>query len=282
MGNHNNSKISKIIFWLDSNVNNQENTKYQKIIKAYKNTALYTFTDINICISNLMKIKFMKTYIMISGSLSQEFFIEFVKIINKIKTVPSIIIFTSKEKFRLIKTNILNLKNFSLFDIKLVFANFKPIHNYLNLENIYKPKNIGSIKSDEIDNCFSFEYIKELKDLIFPLIFFEYIDNPNDHEIISFNRYLLDKYSSNKKMKYLIDQLFLKVRIPIDILVKYWLRAYTNETNFYREMNYYLERKKGNEYDIYIRALYQGLITKSISPLINKTLYRGAKIKKMN
>ena len=65
--------------------------------------------------------------------------------------------------------------------------------------------------------------------------------------------------------------------MPLPILVKYWERAYTAQTNFYKDMNNSLERKLGNDYDIFIKVLYQGLLLKSIKPLIDQKLYRGEK-----
>ena len=91
------------ILWLDKNVNNLENSFYQSLIMEKNTFKLSTFTEIKECISKLKQIKFEKTYILLSGSISKEFFIEFEKIIGEIKINPIIIIFTSKEKLNLIK-----------------------------------------------------------------------------------------------------------------------------------------------------------------------------------
>ncbi len=268
------------ILWLDKNVNNFENSFYQSLIMEKNTFKLSTFTEIKDCISKLKQIKFEKTYILLSGSISKDFFIEFEKIIGEIKINPIIIIFTSEEKLNLIKKNILSLDKFTLFDINLVFDNYNKIVNQIESQNSYKLNYIEPLPYEEDENCFSFEYINELKDLIFPLSFIEFMENPNKNEIKKFNYFLLNKYSEKIKMKILIEQLLVNVKIPIQILVKFWLRAYTLESNFYREMNYSLERKLGNDFDIYIKALYQGLLTKSITPLIEQKLYRGAKINK--
>ena len=268
------------LLWLDSNVNNSENSLYQKIIKKNPHIKLLTFIDTIACINQLKEINFEKTVIIISGSLSREFFIEFQKIINIIKVIPVIMIFTSKTKLELIKKDIISLDKFTLFNSNLVFDKFETIKNKLKFESIYEPNMREITQYEENDNCFSFEYINELKDLIFPLNFIEFMEIPNKNEIIEFNHFLLDKYSSQITMKNLIEQLLLNVKIPPQILVKYWLRAYTLESFFYREMNYYLERKIGNDFDVYIKVLYQGLTIKSIFPLINEKLYRGAKMKK--
>ena len=79
-------------------------------------------------------------------------------------------------------------------------------------------------------------------------------------------------------MKELITQLLLNINIPCEILVKYWLRAYTLESNFYKKMNDYLKRKLGNDYDTYIKVVYNALHINSIVPSEEKILYLGAKI----
>ena len=265
---------------MDKNVNNKENSFYQELIIKMEKFELKTYVITKKLISELKKINFEKTYIIISGSISQEFFIEFEKVIGEIKINPIIIIFTSKKNFNLIKKNIISLNRFSLFDMNLVFEGFKSVQKIITSENKYKP-NIkeSNIKSIEMDDCFSFEYIKELRDLILPLTFSEFLEIPSKSDIIEFNHFLLDKYYLKDRMKFLIEQLLVDIKIPFQILVKYWIRAYTLETPFYQDMNYSLERKLGNDYDIFIRVLYHGLLTKSITPLINQKLYRGAIIK---
>ena len=79
-------------------------------------------------------------------------------------------------------------------------------------------------------------------------------------------------------MEPLITQLLLNINIPCEILVKYWLRAYTSDSGFYGKMNNYLQRKLGNDYDTYIKVVYNALHINSIAPSKEEILYRGAKI----
>ena len=293
MGNQNqNQEIEKdkkpkidtnmYVLWLDKNVNSDENKKYQAMIKNMKIFEFLTYTSIKDCLSKLKEINFRKTYLIISGSISKAFFIEFEKVINIINVCPEIIVFTSKNIFSSIKNNIINLDNFSLFDINLVFKTFPPIETQLKSFDKYKPHYIEPDKLEELkeNDCFSFEYINSSNDLILPLTFMEFMEIPNKFEIISFNEFLLDKFSNKIEMKELIEQLLLDTKIPLQILVKYWIRTYTLETKFYGEMNSLLEKKLSDEYDIYIRMLYYGLKKHILEPCINKELYRGALIKK--
>ena len=116
----------------------------------------------------------------------------------------------------------------------------------------------------------------------------EFMEVPNKNEIHNFNKFLLDKYYKSDKVKNeqayelledLVNQLLLmETNIPIQILVKYWIKLYTLDTFFYREMNLTLTKKLNNDFDIYIRALYHGFMAKAIKPVINVVLYRGSLI----
>ena len=281
--------INENLIWLDPNVNNPENLYYQREIKEINKFHLFLFTNTKECISKLKTIHFQKTYILVSGSLSKEFFIEFEKIINEILICPEVIIFTSKSKLNLIKKNILGLEKFSFFDVNLLFDDFYKVYTKLSSEDIYKPNYKEIVNFQNYEDCFTFEYINELRDLIFPLTFIEFIEFPSKIEILDFNKFLLDKYQENypdqnflkgiQYLKGLTQQLLLDIKIPIPILVKYWIRAYTVHSPFYREINYTLIKKLNNDFDTFIRVLYQGLITKSIKPLIDEKLYRGSMIK---
>ena len=199
--------------------------------------------------------------------------------------IPKIIIFTSKETFKKIKNHIFNLDKYDLFDINLVFDNFSPILDELKIKNECICQNNYNYESvNQKRNYFSFEYIKEKKQLVFPLYLTDFLDIPNLNEINDFNNFLLKRFSyengTKTDIKELISQLLVKTKIPLQILIKYWLRAYTTETKFYKNMNTYLVERLGNQYDIYIKVLYHGLKQNYIIPCIDKELYRGALITK--
>ena len=270
------------ILWVDKNVNEGENMEYQNKIQKIKQIKLFPFTNINDCITELKKIKFEKTFIIISGSLSLDFFKEMKKQenINKIKVIPEIIIFTSYKRFEQIKINSYN-ENFILFDNNLIYCDFDPVKKQLQKKQIYKPNKTNQKENSTTNGevSFTFEYIKDPSELRLPLYYKDFIDYPNKNEITDFNHFLLDNFSSNcPEMKKLITQLLLNINIPCEILVKYWLRAYTSESDFYKKMNDYLIRQLGNDYDTYIKVVYNALHINSIVPSEKKILYRGAKI----
>ena len=120
------------ILWIDENVNKGENMDHQNELKEINQIKLFPFTNINDCITKLKEIEFEKTFIIISGSLSLNFFKEMKKKenINKIKVIPEIIIFTSYNRFEQIKINSYN-ENFILFDNNLIYCDFGPVKQQL-------------------------------------------------------------------------------------------------------------------------------------------------------
>ena len=269
------------LLWIDRNVENIENYGYQKQIRNNNAFRFEKFTNISDCIEKLKKIEFQKTFIIVSGSFSKEFFTKMEGIVNELKVIPKIIIFTSSRRYKEIKDNILNLDTFDLFDINLVFDYFAPVMDELKCKNIYN-FNPNCFSNDiEINkNNFSFEYIEESRQLILPLYLTDFLGIPNQNEIKDFNVFALKNFSNNRKIKELIEQLLLKSKVPLQILIKYWLRAYTIESAFYRQMNNYLMGRLGNQFDTYIKVLYYGLRQNYISSCIDKELFRGGTITK--
>lgn len=83
---------------------------------------------------------------------------------------------------------------------------------------------------------------------------------------------MLDKYQ-NDDMQELFSQVY-NVKYPILLRIKYWLRVYTLQTNFYNEMNSNLMRDKIEPYKAYIQLLYYGLNRYEFNFSYTKNLYR--------
>jgi len=287
MGNHNISPtISKEeikqfqnsnLIWLDSNVNNSENTIYQNLIKKISQIKFYTFTEINKCIQKLTKINFEKTFVLVSGTLSKKFFTEIEKIKNQLKVIPIIMIFTRKG-FYVTKQNILFHDKCILFNPKSIFESFIPIKEALKGQS-YVPKNVGSVSYLNIQNSFSFECISSSDQIILPLYFLDFLNIPNRKEIFDFNCFLLDKYNNVPKMKKILNQLLLSIPIPNEILIKYYLSVLEICPQFLEEMNYCLEQQFCFDYDIFMKILYIGLLKNNIKSY-KKKIYKATTIKK--
>ena len=300
----NNKELNKIIIhiiWLDKEVNNEENKKYQQFFtKNEQQIDFLSCTETKNCIYNLNKINdFKKTFVIISGSLLIDFCKKFEKSekdklqkkdskneeINEITVVPDILIFTSSKRFISIKEFILT-NNFPLLDCNSIFFEFEPIKQKIEESLSYKfDKKETEKLNTQNEDIFCFEHIKDQKDLILPLHFQDFIEYPNKNEITKFNQFLLDQFSDEELYK-LIQQLFLKAVIPCQILVKYYLRAYTLQSAFYSQMNKSLQKYLVEDYQLvknyetYIKVVYHGLLSKYIPFKIDCKLFRGTRIKK--
>ena len=85
-----------IVIWLDQNVDKDINTIYAKDLRAL-NTIKYlrTYKNIEDAVTNLRKIKFDETIIIVSGRLYSEFVEKFKENLLGLYTIPKIIVFTS-------------------------------------------------------------------------------------------------------------------------------------------------------------------------------------------
>ena len=79
----------------------------------------------------------------------------------------------------------------------------------------------------------------------------------------------------NKKITELIYPLIFLKQIPVEILVKFWLRIYTLETDFYSNMNCKLMKLKGKEFETYIKLIYFALNNKLVKNRWDIYLFRG-------
>ena len=126
------------------------------------------------------------------------------------------------------------------------------------------------------NDCFSFEYITEDSQLIYPSIYNEIITNKKieENEINNFNCFL--KKNFGQHLYNLIKPLNLQLikNIPIEIISKYYVCAYSSESHFYRILNYDLMLFKGEKYYPFIKTLYKGMNYYNYKDL-KTPLYRG-------
>ena len=159
------------------------------------------------------------------------------------------------------------------------------LHNKNDILNPLKDSNedqLDIIKNFEDGNKdesiqYNFENISNFRQLILPIFLYIYIANPKDTEISKFNHYILTHYSKEPKLVDLINQIYIGYQIPNEITSKYWVRAYTAQSNFYKEMNKDLRLDKFDKYLTFIHMMYNGIKIKSFSFNPNCKLYRGAK-----
>ena len=264
-------KLPKLI-WIDKSVNEGENKRYQKELYDIKLFDYKVFESIEEGINEIKKISFEKIYLIIRGTMFQDFLTVFKEEKKKISCSLDILIFTSKKHKYLVEDISEKDKDISsgfLFNNKKIFITFKELREYLKgTHNI----NISEIEEQEE----IFEKIENYEQLILPIYYQKLIEPIKIEEINDFNNYLMNFYG--EKMKSLISQLDNISQMPYEIICKYWMRAYTLETGFYNEVKAKLQQKKGNFLLPYIKMLYEGIKNKTFQSVYDKKLYRGAVI----
>ena len=122
--------------------------------------------------------------------------------------------------------------------------------------------------------------ISDKNQLILPIFFPEYIKHPEEREIQFFNKYMLKTFEKFDRIQDLFSQLVEVSDIPIEIISKFWVRSYTEESDFYRKMNQDLQQNKIKNYLPFIQMLYEAIKKKSLKPVYDRKLYRGTLLTK--
>ena len=104
--------------------------------------------------------------------------------------------------------------------------------------NIFPEEIIQKKLSLKNDVQLTFEYIDRKEKLMLPLFFKSLISGINNDNLELYNNSLYNTYSNeNNNIKNLLGSLLSLKEIPIEILSKYYIRLYTIESNFYRNLN---------------------------------------------
>ena len=267
--------------WIDSNINNYENYGYSKYLLNISSKTAF-FLKVDDAINFFLKIKFRIAFIIVSGSLFPEFINKLKRKIGEISAVPKIIIFTSEQtKF---KIESMNLINDSFYNKGGIALNFTEVLSFLNINFIKQEVNlIRSRRREKMETGaeFSFELLDIKSNLIGILYYTRFFNEPNAKICQRFDEYLM--YNYGDEMKELIQQIY-NINCPISLRIKYWLRAYTLETKFYKDMNSDLMKDNIKPYIPYIQLLYSGLKLNDYNYSYTDDLYRGTliKIKEIN
>ena len=299
--NNNNNKINihheintiheeRRYIWIDKKIENEENKKWYRNLFEEKRINCIKFVNIDEGFNFLNEEKnyFKEIIIIISGRLFNDFYRLLKENITSIKFSPTIIIFTSyNNKNKLI--NQLKMNNIyydnDLFDKKLLFVNPLDIEKFINNEI---PE----------ENDLTFDIIDNNEQLIIPCYYSYLFEDVNISDIYYFNDYLLKQFIpksendnyllnkeeqnkiGNKEIYELINQIKYK-NLPKEILIKYWLRIYTLQSEFFVKLNKSLRsrNKQAPYYYPFIKLCYEG-IKKGFLKSNTKKLFRCSKISK--
>ena len=285
-------KFNLDIIWIDGKVFNSENQNYfEKMKHQYPNIKIQLFDNLENGFNNILNLEYISIFVIVNGRLYSQYYNKLKENLNKIKCIPINIIFTSskfkqileqkeKDTEQVVSYDILKSINNSFYNSGGVYDDYDELANYLNKFNSNFSKKYFS-KSEinlSYEGLFTFNYLKSDIELLAPILYKDIITKKkiSYDEIKKFNEYLLN--IGNSEINYLIEPLSLLKYIPLEIISKYWVRIYTIESDFYREINNKLMKSEIKLYDIYIRTLYFGLESNSFLPNISDKLYRGSSI----
>ena len=274
MGNDNRMAEGTIVLYIDKN--EERKNKFKNNFNILKNKQ--DFENVGDAIKYLKTLLFEEVKIFVMDKLYIRFLLEFKDNVKNICVIPNIYILTENIKDTRHKfendENIKNLNNFYQYNEIITFDKIKDC-----LRNEIIPK-----KWIEVDDSkFTFEYIDCREKLILPVYYKILIDKASNNRktLENYTESLFEKYSKdNKKIKELSDNIKSMYNIPIEILCKYYLRLYSIESEFYRDINKDL-RADHIEYNLpFIQTIYEGLNLESLPLSSDKILYRGSIISK--
>ena len=267
--------MSLNLIWIDENLDTTENTAYISELKTNKSFKLETFKKIDDSLKYLKTLNFEETKIIISGRLYSKFVQDFNITLKGAKVLPKILVFTgSKKKFIEYNSDYLNnAKN--VFDFCGIFTSFKEIKEFIkNDSNSYTK----ILKVSETSEEFTFEFIDKKEKLILPLFYQSLMDKSTNEKILEYAKYLYKMYSKNNQMKASLDIIISDSKASMEKISKSFVRIYTIECNFYRDINKDLRMNKFENHLPFIKALYEGVRLKYLPLSADKILYRAAKM----
>ena len=283
------------IFWIDPNVYNKENMKYKKILEDLTHREIECTKTIEEGINNLKAIKFIDTFIIVSGGFYFQFIEDFKDDLKDIYVIPKIIVFTSettkllleKEDKEIINNNFYNLGGFKTIfkDIKDFILNPNKIINIKqklkeNEDNENENNSIIQIlsKKEEKNGDLIFEYIDCKEKLVLPTLYKILLENSSKNDKEKFSNDLYKKYNKYISIKNSLESINIQ-GIPSELLSKYYLRIYTCDSpKFYYDINNDLRENKKENYLPYIKVLYEGISSKALKIASNNFLYRGGRL----
>ena len=185
-----NTKIENYDYiWIDSNINNEENSEYSKdLIKQYPKIAL--FTQVEEALNFFKKIKFSITFIIVSGSLFPEFISQLKEMVYNISSVPKIIIFTSESTKPQIEK--LPIINDSFYNNGGYVLSFEEVQSFLNNNLVSQKLNyIRPLRREksETDAEFTFQYLDSIINILGIIYLPRLFEEPGEKKCKKFDEY---------------------------------------------------------------------------------------------
>ena len=96
----------------------------------------------------------------------------------------------------------------------------------------------------------------------------------SDNEIQIFKNFMLMNHREDEIKNLILPMLYIK-NVPHEIITKFFLRSYKEETSFCYEMNKALMKQNIKDYQRFIDLMFEGLLNKSLTHSEDDILYRG-------
>ena len=261
----------------------------------YKNFIFYRCTSNSEAFKIIKKFVFQPTIFILDGIIYFDFIKIFTKNLKRIKIIPKIIVLTKDEKIKNkindmnndrldisfynyngINTSFIYLKSLIMNQINNNMTKNSEKRNLLNdpqFNRFYDSDGILIRNLNDL-NDYTFEYIDCKEKLLLPTFYQSLIQDISYQEIDDFNNKLYNNSEYNE-YKYPLKSFISIPNIPFELLSKYYLRIYTFEGKFYKNLNLDLRNNKFNDYLPYIKTLYKGIELKSLDLGSDETLYRA-------
>ena len=289
-----NNNDKELIIWTDANIYNNENRKYllqlgySNINLNHTNTEMnfisqneknlpyeiQIFTNIASSISFIKTLRFRDTFIIISGSLYEEFISQLRQNLIDIYIIPDIIIFTSRKRN-------FSAQNNKFFNFLGEETTFEKVRRHINsfVEKMDQYNQLNQFESNNIKNNFQehliFEQIINVEMMFLPILYRNILEKSDSSSNKKFIKFLCDECKNEPKYYKLLNLISLE-NLPVELLCKYYSRIYTIEGSFYKDMKTVLlgdDYKKQQNYLPFIKTLYDGLKLKALKPCMGRVLY---------
>ena len=294
---------TKRIIWIDKNIKSVENQVFLEILKSGINNAKFypiktVYKAFNL-IKNEIEIinlgnnikeeikvfQFKLFYVIVSGSLSNEFFNEYIKATKELAIISANIIFCADKDKHMRNAYYLDdfLNPGKVYNEKTIDKMIEYINRdefpLLKEPSITQNKKIYIPQKENFGNIFF--NADSISKMAYPYFFGQIMNSNliNDYDLEAFQNFLLDYYPKLKDLIFPARE--KKIAIPYYLLAKFYLHMYTYESsNFFKNMNLDLSNDKFDLYRVYIFLLYDALNKKSLKPFYTNSLYRGAALSK--
>ena len=278
----------KNIIWIDSNVYNEENKKTLEILK--NNLSDYDFSIFTTVSSAFSEIKknpifhFTLFYVIVSGSLAEDFFNKYSKATIELPILAATIVYCFNKSLHEKKPYYLD----PFLNPGKITDSYEKIIEYIKLDecNWGNYMNIKEKKWNSEGEEFgdTFIHAKSLSDIAYPIYLHKIINSSliETNDIIELQNFLLEYFPHFKD--YIKPSQEKNIDIPYHILAKFFIRMYTCQAeigniNFYSKLNKDLSNLYFDKYKSFIFLMYNALNKKIINNYHYK-IYRGTKLKK--